>query len=212
MVRITLKQIKLELEKLKTLDDKQKHLETIIKKIKSEKLKAKLQKLLAEVLKHLEHEAKLTAETQLEEKLTPIKESSEEITSGRPLPEIKYFSRRGQSEQSALEREVAKQSFFGPSAATIGVKYEPPSRSYEHQQRVESLRFYLSEQQQLVNKFTPETWQTMAEEKRKQIFGVVQQSLGLAEVSGAEDYSRVINYISDVFSSGKPSEKYKTRV
>jgi hypothetical protein len=52
----------------------------------------------------------------------------------------------------------------------------------------------------------------MAEEKRKQIFGVVQQSLGLAEVSGAEDYSRVINYISDVFSSGKPSEKYKTRV
>ncbi len=208
MTRVTLRQIKTELEKFKTLDEKRQYLENIIKKTKSEKLKAKLQKLLDEVLKHLEHEAELTKEAPLEEKLGSAKEPKIEISSGF-VSEVKYVP-KPKGEASPLEKEVAKQPFFGPSAATVGVKYAPPS-FYEHQQRVESLKFYLSEQQQLVQKFTPGAWQAMPNEQKRHVRDFVRQSLGLSEISSIEA-DRVVNtYISDLFSAGKPSEKYKTR-
>ena len=206
--KISLKSIKAELEKLKTLDEKQQYLESVLKKIKGEKLKSKVQKLLDKTLKHLKHEAKLTEEISLEEKLASAKEAATEIPPGT-FSDIKYTPKR-EAISSPLEKEVEKTPFFGPPTATIGIKYTPPSEMYEHQSMVESMRFYLSEQQQLVQKFNPETWQAMTEERRRQVFDVVKQSLGMSEITGAEDYGRVINYISDVFSTGKPGEKYKT--
>jgi hypothetical protein len=208
MTRITLKLIKAELEKFKTLNEKRQYLENIIKKTKSEKLKTRLQKLLAEVLKHIGHETELIKEISLEEKLGSAKEAKIDISSGF-VPEIKYVP-LPKTEISPLEKEVARQPFFGPSAATVGVKYAPPN-FYEHQQRVESLKFYLSEQQQLVQKFTPDAWQAMPNEQKRHVKDFVRQSLGLSEISSIEADRIVKTYISDLFSTGKPSEKYKTR-
>jgi hypothetical protein len=198
-----------ELEKLKSLDDKNNYLESVLKKTKAEKLKKDIQKLLDETSKHLKHEAELAKEAPLEEKIESVREVPS-ASAGEILPAIKYVPRREQV--SPLEKEVGGSQTANVATAGPGIKYVPPSASYEHQRIVESLRFYFSEQQQLVNKFTPETWQTMPEERKKQVFDVVKESLGISEV-GSSDYTRVIDYISNVFSAGKkPEEKYKTRV
>ena len=181
-----------------------------MKKVNSEKLKKKVQKLLEEAKKHLVHENKFEKEAPLEEKLESVIEVASSLSVGEVFPVVKYVPRREQV--STLEKEVENQPITNAVAAGPGVKYAPPSASYEHQRVIDSMRFYLSEQQQLVNKFTPETWQAMPEERKKQVFDVVKESLGISEV-GSSDYSRVIDYISNVFSVGKKAEeKYKTRV
>jgi hypothetical protein len=165
---------------------------------------------LDETSKHLRHENKFEKEAPLEEKLESITEITPNMSAGEILPAVKYVPRREQV--STLEKEVGGQPTTNAAAAGPGVKYAPPSAAYEHQRVVDSMRFYLSEQQQLVNKFTPETWQMMPEERKRQVFDVVKESLGISEV-GSSDYSRVIDYISNVFSVGKKTEeKYKTRV
>lgn len=202
--------MKEELEKLKSLDDKKNYLESVLKKIKSEKLKKGVQKLLEETKKHLAHENKFEKDAPLEEKLESVTEVAPNVSAKEILPAVKYVPRREQA--STLEKEVGGQPTTSAESATVGVKYAPPSGAYEHQRKIESMRFYLSEQQQLVNKFTPQEWQAMPEERKKQVFDVVKESLGISEV-GSSDYSRVIDYISNVFSVGKKTEeKYKTRV
>ncbi|MCX6775196.1 MAG: hypothetical protein NTY99_03880 [DPANN group archaeon] len=181
-----------------------------MKKIKAPKLKKDVQKLLDEAKKHVRHEEQFEKEAPLEEKLESIKEITPVKSAEEILPAVKYVQRKEQI--SNLEKEVGGSQSANAASAGPGVKYAPPSASYEHERVVDSLRFYLSEQQQLVNKFTPETWQMMPEERKKQVFDVVKESLGISEV-GSSDYTRVIDYISNVFSVGKKAEeKYKTRV
>ena len=209
MARVTVTKLKQELEKFKSLDDKKTYLESALKTLKSLKLKKAVEKLLEEVEKHLEHEGRFSKETPLEEKLSDIKEISPEVSAINGFSTIKYVPRREQT--SPLEKEVGIPLATDMTAASPGVKYAPPSATYEHQRKIESMRFYLSEQQQLVSKFTPDAWQAMPEEKKRQIFDVVKESLGISEV-GSADYTRVVDYISNVFSQGKkPEEKYKTR-
>jgi flagellar biosynthesis/type III secretory pathway chaperone len=206
---ITLKQIKSELEKLKTLDEKKQFLDETLKSVKGEKLKTRVQKLLDEVLKHLGHEAKLTKEIPLEEKLAGVKEAIE-VPSG-VVPEIKYISRRPQASQ--LEQEVSRGPMpQAPVSEFVKVKYEPPSRAYEHQRRVESFRFYLSEQQHLAEKFTRDAWTYMADEQKRQVMDVARQTLGFGGAGSIEEQSRIMSLIYDTFSEGKkPENKYKTK-
>jgi hypothetical protein len=181
-----------------------------LKKAKSEKLRKGVQKLLDETRKHLVHENKFEKEAPLEEKLGSVIEVASSLSIGEILPAVKYVPRREQV--STLEKEVGGTQTTDVATAGPGIKYAPSSAAYERQRVVESMRFYLSEQQQLVNKFTPQEWQAMPDERKRQVFDVVKESLGLSEV-GSSDYTRVIDYISNVFSVGKKAEeKYKTRV
>jgi hypothetical protein len=210
MPKINLKQIKEELEKLKTLDEKKQFLDKTLKSIKGEKLKTRVQKLLDEVLKHLGHEAKLTTETPLEEKLAGVKEATE-VPSGA-VPEIKYISRRPQASQ--LEQEVSRGPMpQAPVSEFVKMKYEPPSRAYEHQQQVESFRFYLSEQQHLAEKFTRDAWTYMADEQKRRVMDVAKQTLGFGGAGSIEEQSRIMGLIYDTFSEGKKLEnKYKRKI
>ncbi len=207
---ITLKQIKAEIEKLKTLDEKRQYLESILKKFKAEKLKFRVQKLLDEVLKHLGHEAKLTEEIPLEEKLVSAKEAVE-IPSG--VPEIKYVPRGRQAQTSQLEQEVSRGPIpQAPVSEFVKVKYEPPSRAYEHQRQVESFRFYLSEQQHLAEKFTKDAWTYMSDEQKRRVMDVAKQTLGFGGAGSVDEQSRIMGLIYDTFSEGQKTEnKYKRK-
>ena len=77
MVRLSLKQIKAELEKKTTLDEKKKYLSEILKRIKGAKLRAKVEGLLKETEKHIGHEEKF-AKDKLEKKITAEIPAAEE--------------------------------------------------------------------------------------------------------------------------------------
>lgn len=210
--KITLKQIKAEIEKLKTLDEKKQFLEKTLKSIKNEKLRTKVQKLLNVATKHIEeHEAKLTKEIPLEEKLAG-KETAIEIGTGG-MPEIKYIPRRLQGQASQLEQEVSRGPI--PQAQTsefVKVKYEPPSMAYERQRQVESFRFYLSKQQHLAEKFTREAWTYMVDEQKRRVMDVARQALGFAGTGSVEEQSKMMSLIYNTFSEGeKPENKYKIK-
>lgn len=122
--RLSLKQIKEELEKKKTLDEKRKYLEEILKtlakaeafagprktkkgfsrEIKGAKLRAKIEELLKEIEKHIEHEEKFDKE-KLEQKISAV--IPEEIIPEKPVPAAKYLPKEKREPiLSGLEKEV----------------------------------------------------------------------------------------------------------
>jgi len=101
VVRLSLKLIKAELEKKKTLDEKKGYLSEILKKIKGPKLKAKVEKLLEEAEKHIEHEERFDKD-KLEHKISGA--AAEPVE--KSFSEVKYAQITQKGETAGLEREI----------------------------------------------------------------------------------------------------------
>ncbi|HKZ49772.1 MAG TPA: hypothetical protein VJ110_02095 [Candidatus Nanoarchaeia archaeon] len=210
---VTLKEIKKELEKLKTLDEKRAYLEKILQEIKDPKLKQQASNLLKEVILHLEHEKKLSREEKLEQKLTSDKPNAREIAeletiSPAGFSPVKYVPRRrAAEEESPLERQ-ARAGVTGREPTNLtGRKYEPPSATSYHsrQDTMKSLQMYFEQQ-------WGTHWREHIDEfSQRDLREKVGRAIGLSQVVTPEEKYRVESYISQLKGKKDGDKKYEAR-
>lgn len=207
MTHLSIKQIKLDVEKLATLDEKKKFLEDVLKKIRGQKLKTAVEKLLAEIQKQLQQEEKLAPAEKLEQKLATTSGAEEfsgfaaaEAVSAEPP---KYIPRR---QESRLERDVG---FAMPLRPSVNgeKKYARPEISvpityHEARETIQSLRTYFTQILGVNLQMIDRDPQFKAE-----IEGHLNKVFSLGESS--QDLNRRDSYIGWLKSTGEGVKKYK---
>ena len=219
MKRLTIKQIRLELRKLKTFDEKKNYLEEILDVAKGKNLREEIKKILAELREHLESGNKLSRGDALEQKLTKSgteieAEESQVAASARPITEtIKYAKRRAREEESPLE-QTARTAPAGGAGAAAERRYVPGKVAYQSTtQAISNLQARLSEVG-LVRKFNPDTFLYMAQQDRDKVFEVAREYFGMPDSMSESQYSQLNYVVRKMFGSEKEEkekEKYKIR-
>jgi len=197
MVKLTLKQVKEELEKKVTLDDKRTYLEEVLKKIKGKKLREAVEKLLAEAKEHLQHEDKFATD-KLEQKLVT------EI----PAPELEAPRRRvsfGEMRRPTEETASPLEQQVRAAAPTVEAGWRPEKVEVYSPIRVAGGQYMLfgdaAEKAMqvlsdfgMVRKFSQEQFRYLGPAERKNIFETVSAAVGGAQ--NYEQLNRLVEYVT----------------
>jgi len=208
MPRLSLKQIKEELEKKTTLDEKKNYLLEILKKIKSPKLKAKVEELLKETEKHLAHEEKFSKE-KLEQKITSAVPEAAGTPVGKAFSEVKYIPRVQREAASGLEKEVrsvntgnfSKFADFGaPKYIALAGGGYMSSREAADRARL------LLEDRGLMHRVSADEFYRMSPVQKQSLMKTVSEAIG----TPLENYEQLYTLTKSI--AIKPEEqKYKTK-
>src|SRR3989344_8187394 len=205
MAKLTLKQIRQELEKKTTLDDKKKFLEDLLKKIKGKKLREKVEKLLAETQEQVKHEERFEGE-KLEKKLTTIPAAEEQPRTA--FAEIRKYVPRAARDTgvhtSGLEREVraaapARVTEFGPP------KYIAlASGDYINFAQAQQQARLLLEARGLMKRMSAEQFYAMSPTQKQALFSTVGEALG----EGVKNYYQLNTLVKSIAVG--PEERQKS--
>lgn len=209
MPRLSLKQIKEELEKKKTLDEKKNYLTEILKKIKGAKLKAKVEELIKETEKHLAHEEKFSKE-KLEQKITSgVPEASEMPVAGKAFSEVKYVPRVRNEAASGLEKEVksVNTGSFSKFAEFGAPKYIAlAGGGYISSREAADRARLLLEDRGLMHRVSADEFYRMSPVQKQSLMKTVSEAIG----TPLENYEQLYTLTKSI--AIKPEEqKYKTK-
>jgi|GEM_PF-6531922 len=218
-MRLTVKQIRAELRKLKTFDEKKSYLEQILEVVKGRNLRAELKKILAELKEHIEAEEKLARGDALEQKLAKGVASGKEIEAEESqaaarIPSVTdaiKYARRPTREESQLE-QTARTAPAGGAGAAAERRYTAGRIAYQSSsQAMGGLQTRLQEAG-LARKFDPNSFNYMSSQDRDKIFEFAKEYFGMPDSMSESQYSQLSYTIQKVFGIDKDKEKEKYKI
>ncbi|MFH0869338.1 MAG: hypothetical protein V1839_03860, partial [archaeon] len=204
--RLSLKQIREELERKTTLDEKKNHLSEMLKAVKGAKLKAKVEALLAEIDKHREHEEQFNKD-ELEEKISPRVEPEIKVEE-KTLSEIKYVPKSQRESSSGLEREVRSAEMPSSKFASFGppkyIALEGGGYISEHDAAARAR--LLLEERGVMKSMSAEAFYGMDPTQKQTLMKIVSEAVG----TPFADYENLYSLTKSIAIKGG-DKKYETK-